>query len=531
MAYYKIYIGLFFVFLMNQSFAFTNGEALDEILNLNPDLIVNLEGEKNTDFVDLSPERQKIAERLYDLGVISYSKYQNKFFPDNELNAFSAIRILFRYHGVFTPVNLDRLTEEFIAKYKINKSAYFSKTMARAFEIGMIETPISPFSKISKEQFLQWYNFLENKNFNSSLNLTINKVEPEYTINKAQDFKILDQIYTKIRNEYYNQSMTTDKILIEGAAKGMVDALNDPYSEFQNSLENKDFLNNTNNNLEGIGISIHLNTEDNLIINSIIPNTPASSSGLMIEDQIIRVDNTPVNDKNLNEVLKLIKGPSGSFVKLDVLRDSRIFSFTIKRAVINIPVLESKILNNSILYMRLNKFTPNASGQIENLIGQVDFSKTKAYILDLRSNPGGFVDQTVEISDLFLPANKTVLSLDSKSYTQELKTKSEAVFPNKKMYILVNRASASAAEILADSLQTHYNALLIGETTFGKGTFQDVIFLQNSSALKLTIGEWITASGVKINNVGLVPDVLVNTSLEDLKSGNDPVLNYVINQI
>ena len=531
MAYYRIYIALLLLLSTSTSFAFSKGEALDEILNLNPNLVINLDEKIDTNFSDLSPERQQIAERLYDLGVISYSKYQNKFFPESKLKAFPAINILFRYHGVFTPVNLDRLTEDFLTKYKVNKSAYFSKTMARAYEIGMIESPISPFSNISREQFLNWYKFLEEKNFKSSVNLTIKNVDSEYAINKAKDFQILDQIYTKIRNEYYDTSKTSDKNLIEGAAKGMVDALGDPYSEFQNALDNKDFLNNTHNNLEGIGVSINLNDENHLIINSIIPNTPASSSGLMPNDQIVRVDNISIADKSLSDALELIKGPSGSYVKLDVLRDSKIYSYTIKRAVIKIPVLESKILNNNILYLKLNKFTPNASSQIESLISQVDFTKIKSYVIDLRSNPGGYVDQTVEISDLFLGPNKTVLSLNSKSYKQDLKTKKDAIFPAKSMYVLVNRASASASEILADSLQTHYNAKLVGETTFGKGTFQDISFLKNSSALKLTIGEWSTASGVKINKTGLVPDVFIETNLEDLKSGNDPVLNYVVNQI
>lgn len=531
MAYYRIYIGLILILITNNTFAFSKGEALDEFLNLNSELVVNLDEKIDTNFVDLSPERQKIAERLYDLGVISFSKYQDKFFPDSNLKALPAINLLFKYHGVFTPVNLDRLSDNFLVKFKVNKSAYFAKTMARAYEIGMIESPISPFKNISREQFLNWYNFLESKNFNNSLNLTVSNIESEFAINKAKDFQILDQIYTKIRNDYYDSSQTSDKNLIEGAAKGMVNALNDPYSEFQNASESKDFLNNTNNNLEGIGVYINLNDENHLIINSIIPNTPASSSGLMPNDQIVRIDNISIADKNLTEALNLIKGPSGSYVKLEILRDSKIYSYTIKRAVIKVPVLESKILNNNILYLKLNKFTPNASSQIESLISQVDFAKIKSYVIDLRSNPGGYVDQTVEISDLFLGPDKTVLSLNSKSYKQDLKTKKEALFPAKSMYVLVNRASASASEILADSLQTHYNAKLVGETTFGKGTFQDISFLKNSSALKLTIGEWSTASGVKINNTGLVPDIFIETSIADLRSGNDPVLNYVVNQI
>jgi len=215
-------------------------------------------------------------------------------------------------------------------------------------------------------------------------------------------------------------------------------------------------------------------------------------------------------------------------VKLQIKRSNRVMNFTLQRATISVPAIDSQLIEQKILYVRINKFTPNLKSLIDSVLSQVPDGQTQGYILDLRSNPGGYVESAVDVADVFLPAKKEILSLNYRQLQQKRLTLYNNARDIKPMYILINRGTASASEILAASLQEHFNAKLIGEQSFGKGTFQELKYFQNSSALKLTIGQWLAPNGIALDEVGLTPDIYVKTTLNDIQSGNDPVLNKAL---
>lgn len=345
------------------------------------------------------------------------------------------------------------------------------------------------------------------------------------TKSRFEELELFNKVLYLIENQYYRK-VDTNK-LIEGALKGMMDTL-DPHSAFLNKEFFKKMQNDTDGEFGGLGIEVTL--KDGVIyVVTPIDDTPAFRAGIKSRDKIVQIDHDPVMGLTLDEAIDRMKGKKGSKIHLGIVREGvkEIKHFVIKRETIRIKPVKSELLQDNFAYIRLTQFQRRAASSIEKSIKNLKKQAkkdggVKGIILDLRSNPGGLLDQAVDVSSLFLkegvvvsteardPSNKDIRYVKKTGY-KDLETP---------IVVLVNGASASASEIVAGALQDHKRALIMGTQTFGKGSVQTVATIdpKGEYGLKLTIAQYMTPKNRKIQAIGIVPDVkLANYNLKELE--------------
>lgn len=306
---------------------------------------------------------------------------------------------------------------------------------------------------------------------------------------------------------------TTDQEKVYGAISGMVDSLGDPYSVFFTPEENKMFAEEISGNFSGVGMEIGVRDQFITVI-SPLPDTPAKKAGILAGDKIIDISGHSTSKMNVDEAIKLIRGQAGTKVSLSVLRDkeSKPRVFELIRAIIQIPTIESKNLAGGITQIKLFNFGATASDQFAKAVQAFAKSGNKYLILDLRGNPGGYLDSAIDISSWFLPKGTPVV-IEQRGQGGETKvypSSGHQLFTTKpKMVVLVDGGSASASEIVAGALSENGIAKLVGEKTFGKGSVQELFPITKNTSLKLTIAKWLTPKGVSISKNGLKPDYVV----------------------
>jgi len=306
----------------------------------------------------------------------------------------------------------------------------------------------------------------------------------------------------------------TEKELIYGAMDGILKALGDPYSVFFPPPDAKVFKEDVGGSLEGIGAEIGIR---NKVLTVIAPlkNSPAEQAGLKAGDIILYVDDTDTKDLSLDGAVQIIRGPKGTVVVLTVTRDGEDekLKISITRDKIKIPNLkwELKGKDADIAYIALYHFTETASDDFRDIAREILDSSAKKIILDLRNNPGGYLEVAVDIAGWFLDPDLIVVTEDHKGRQENklYRTHGSAALSGYPLVVLVNGGSASASEILAGALRDHKNIKLIGETTFGKGSVQELTNLSDKSSIKITVAKWFTPNGISIDGSGLDPDVII----------------------
>jgi len=316
-----------------------------------------------------------------------------------------------------------------------------------------------------------------------------------------------------------------------GAVSGMVSALGDPYTEFFDP-ESADVIEETiTGKFEGIGLHIGIKNKQLTAI-SPIKGTPADKAGIRPGDKIIFVDEKPTSDLSVNEAVDLIRGPKGTKVVLTILRDGNNFNVEITRDIINVPTVEWEMVDNQIALIGIYHFTNSTAQDFRKIVFEVINSDAKGIILDLRSNPGGLVNQAIEVSGWFLNKNDLVMIEKGREDKEnEYRANGSGSLINYPTIILIDEGTASASEILAGALRDNRNLLIIGVKSYGKGTVQKLLDLSNDLMLKVTIAEWLTPNRVVINENGIVPDVEVELTLEDYENEKDPQLEKAIEEI
>jgi len=324
-----------------------------------------------------------------------------------------------------------------------------------------------------------------------------------------QSLKSFNEILDTIEKQYVE---TVDKkTLIQGAINGMMKTL-DPHSTYMTAEMYKELDVETKGSFGGIGIEITIK-KDILTVVSPIEDTPAFNAGIKAGDQIVRIDGKPTKDITIVEAVNKLRGPKDTKVSLTIVREdvAKPFDVVLIRAIIKIKSVRSKMLNGNIGYIRLTTFAEKAGEDVKNAVR--DLGKTaplQGLILDLRNNPGGLLNQAVEVSDIFLKSG-VIVSTRGRVKMMESKSmaKDDGDEPTCPMIVLVNEGTASASEIVAGALQDNGRALILGTQTFGKGSVQTVIPLDDGSALKLTTAKFYTPKGRSIQADGILPDVLV----------------------
>jgi carboxyl-terminal processing protease len=265
-----------------------------------------------------------------------------------------------------------------------------------------------------------------------------------------------------------------------------------------------------------------------------IDDTPASKAGLKAGDYIVKINDTQVQGKSLSEAVDLMRGPVGSSIELTVRRrgEKKALTFNITREIIEIQSVKSELLEENIGYIRLTSFNENSSDQIEKQIEELKKNKNlNSFILDLRNNPGGLLNQAIRISDFFLE-NGEIVSTKSRKKSDNRKwfAKKGDITDGKTLLVLINYGSASASEIVAGALKDHKRAIVIGENSYGKGSVQSIIPLKNKGAIRLTVAKYYLPSGKSISEVGVRPDIEVNEDGDNFKirTDTDNQLNYAI---
>ncbi len=348
------------------------------------------------------------------------------------------------------------------------------------------------------------------------------------------DFSLFWQSYNTLKEKFVNPGKIDNQKIIYGAISGMVKTLGDPYTVFYNPEETKKFEEQLLGIFEGIGIEIDIKNEQ-LVVITPLEGTPAQRSGLMAGDRILKIGNTDTSGISVDEAVTLIRGPKGTEVNLTIFRDGWQESKEIKiiRDVIKIPSLKWELLENNIAYIHIYQFSESLSSDFRKAAIEILNSPAKKIILDLRNNPGGYLEVSQYIAGWFLERGKTVVIEDFGNGKEKNIYKSEGngEFMRYPMVALINKGSASASEILAGALRDDRDIKLIGEKSFGKGSIQEMVELKEESTIKITIAKWLTPKGVSISDVGLDPDIKSEMTEEDYKQNKDPQLEKAIEMV
>jgi carboxyl-terminal processing protease len=342
---------------------------------------------------------------------------------------------------------------------------------------------------------------------------------------------LFSEVLEKINEEYIDDVNPSD--VMDAAINGVLQSL-DPYSAYMNPEIFEESQTETSGEFGGLGIEVSMEAGVVKVITP-IDDTPASKAGVKSGDYIIRINDEQVQGKTLMEAVNLMRGPVGTSIKITIRRKGlkKTKVFEIKREIIEIKSVVSKQVNDKVGYLRLRAFNENSSNQLKEEIRKIEKNKELVgYILDLRNNPGGLLSQAIKISDFFLDDGEIVSTKGKKNIEgRKYFAKKGDKIKGKPLIILINNGSASASEIVAGALQDHKRAILLGETTYGKGSVQSIIPLRNRGAIRLTISKYYLPSGKSISQVGVVPDIRIEEEGEEflINTDSDNQLNYAIN--
>ena len=341
---------------------------------------------------------------------------------------------------------------------------------------------------------------------------------------------LFGEVLEKINKEYVDEINQSESM--DSAIDGLLQSL-DPYSSYMSPEVFNEMQTETSGEFGGLGIEVTMESGVVKVI-SPIDDTPASKAGIKAGDYIVKIDNTQVQGKSLSEAVDLMRGPVGSGIELTVRRrgERKALTFYIVREIIEIKSVKADLIEKNIGYIRLTSFNENSANQIEKEIKSLEKNKDlKAYILDLRNNPGGLLSQAITISDFFLN-NGEIVSTKGRKSSENRKwfAKKGDLTKGKTLVVLINYGSASASEIVAGALKDHKRAILLGENSFGKGSVQSIIPLKNKGAIRLTVARYYLPSGKSISEVGVSPDIEIDEDSDEfrIKTETDNQLNYAI---
>ncbi|MFH1236101.1 MAG: S41 family peptidase [Parcubacteria group bacterium] len=348
---------------------------------------------------------------------------------------------------------------------------------------------------------------------------------PDVLNGTPTDYATFEDVLTSIRSRFVFD-VPKDRDLYYGALAGIVASLQDPYSAFFNPETTDEFNTELEGEFDGIGAEIGFK-DGQLVVIAPLQNSPASLAGLRPNDAILTIDGVDSAGLTLPEAVSKIRGPKGTTVTLDILRENSDtpFSVSVQRDTINIESVTWEMGENGIGYIQITNFDANAESDFDSAVRSLIVQDPRGIILDLRDNPGGFLDASVHIAAAFLPSADDVVVVErfrNKEEKQYQAGDQAGVLTDIPVVVLVNGGSASASEIVAGALKDHGRATILGETTFGKGTVQDLEEFGDGSSLKLTIAEWLTPDGNSIDARGIEPGVTVEFTQEDRDAKRDP---------
>lgn len=354
-----------------------------------------------------------------------------------------------------------------------------------------------------------------------NLNRSLNKSD-------SVDFNQFWEVWDKVKAKHVNQPVS-DVDLFYGAIQGMVYGVGDPYSTFLPPQEAIDFAESLSGEFSGIGAEIGIK-DTQLVIVAPLPQTPAEKAGLRPGDKIVAIDKLSTRGMDVETAVKNIRGVANSSVTLAVLRDDwkEPKDFTIQRARINVPAVMFEMKPNNVAYLRVMQFNERTPYELSRVIDELRAKNATGLVLDLRNNPGGYLDSAVLMASEWINDGVILVEKFSGGRENTHQTEGKHRLAGLETVVLVNGGSASASEIVAGALKDHGVATLVGEKTFGKGSVQEFETLPDGSALKITVAKWFTPNGTSIDETGIMPDVEVKEDYENQAVDEDPVLDKAL---
>lgn len=352
--------------------------------------------------------------------------------------------------------------------------------------------------------------------------------------------------YTEYRSVYTSLSYLKDLIeekyyippdqqaLQTGIYKGLFEGLNDPYSQYLTAKELSDTMISASGQYDGIGVSIVPDEQGYINVVAPIEDSPAEKAGIKAGDKIIQIDDTEYTGKTIDQAVAVMRGKAGTSVKITVLRGQKVISYTLERASVTRKTVKSEMLPDRIGYIRIAAFESATAKDFEAALSDMEKKKASGLIIDLRGNPGGLVDQSVEITDELVDSGLIVYTENQSGEREDYKASSgKTSLP---YAILIDKGSASASEILAGAVKDHEAGLLVGTTTYGKGIIQQLFPLSNGDGIKLTVSQYFSPDGHVIHQKGVEPDIEVALEESDFIDGalpraNDRQLNTAIEEL
>jgi len=345
------------------------------------------------------------------------------------------------------------------------------------------------------------------------------------------DFSLFWKVWDTLKEKYVDSNQLDSKKLFYGSIKGMMQATGDPYTAFLDPEENKEFNEDITGRFEGIGAELGIK---NKILTVIAPleDSPAEKSGLRAGDKIIKINGETAAEISIDEAVDKIRGPKGTKVKLTVFRngDAEAREIEITREIINVKSVKFELKEDNIAYFKIIKFGEETDKEFSLAVKRALSQGAKKVILDMRNNPGGYLDAAVNMAGKMIPkGNIVVIEENSRGKRKEIYAKGGDVLSRMETVVLINMGSASASEILAGALRENRdNVTVVGETSYGKGSVQEFINLPQGTAVKITVSKWLTPKGEQINEKGIKPDIEVKMSYEDFENNRDPQLEKAL---
>lgn len=351
-------------------------------------------------------------------------------------------------------------------------------------------------------------------------------------IDAETDLSAFWKVWSTIDKKFPDAEEVDSEKRIRGAIAGLVESLDDPYSVYFDPEETKEFKEEISGNFIGVGMEVGIK-DGILTVISPLKDTPAYKAGILAGDRILKIDDKETNGMSAEQAVKLIRGEKGTVVTLIIAHKDSTERVEVKitRDVINIPTLDTELRPDGIFVIKLYTFSGNSVALFNNAMKEFINSKSDKLILDLRGNPGGYLDASVEMASWFLPTGKIVATEDFGSDKKPKEYRSlgyDAFRKGLKFVVLIDEGSASASEIFAGAMQDYKKAKIVGTVSYGKGSVQEVIKVTKDTILKLTIAKWLTPNGNSISQKGLTPDFEVTISKEDKKANRDPQMDKAV---
>jgi carboxyl-terminal processing protease len=498
-----------------------------------------------TKFKDVPPESwfAPYVGKALELGALNINPDIPLFYPVAPISKIEALKMIMTIEGIPIPYAQNSAPLIFI---DINPNTSFAYLVRAAQNSGLYliskDKKFLPFKNLTRAEAAELI-FLAEQYMENGTNNTI-VIQSESNLNPYTDIenKLLDNAkfpiflnaWSKINNQYIDKNSIDTNKLVYGAINGMVNSLDDPYSVFDTPSDAKNLQDSLEGSYEGIG-TIMDKFENDYIIISVVKDSPAEKAGLKSGDIIKQVDGKIIKDLSSEELVNLIKGPADSQVEITIDRNGQKQTFKITRQKVTLDSVvqqQSQIkIPDTIGLISISQFSNSTDTQFEDILNDTMSKKPKALIIDLRDNPGGYLDPTYNILGHFVEKGKPIMHLNISG--QEITQNSQGAGELNKipMAVLVNKNTASAAEVVAACLQDYKTGTLIGEQSYGKGTVQEVTTYQDGSLLKLSVAKWFSPLKRSINKIGLTPDIIVKATKDDIIGKTDTQLQRAIDEL